>query len=489
MRFFSHRIVSWFAASLLGCALSVSAQTAATGSYSVPTPRPINPATNTSNPSTRAGQRQNPFLGSTPVDPGVTGPLTLSLNDAIDRGLRYNLGIIDATTTSAAARAARLGALSALLPTITARAAKVYAELSLREVGLDIPGLPSSTGTFGFEDVRVTATQSIYNGELRNRSRASAATVRATELNAQDARDVVVFAVGSAYLQIVASAARLDTATAQLASAAELDRLANDRVTSEVAPEIDLLRAQVERQSAEQRVITARNDLEKDRATLARLIGLSVDRPLGIDREVPYRPMPEFTEASLLASSLERRSDLAAAAAAADAAALNVRARRAETHPTVAVTADYGRGGDRGHFDQVYTVAAGVSVPIYTGGRIAADVAEAESELSRKRAEYEDLKGRVAYDVHVAWLDLTASNSSVAVARQNKALADRALTQAQDRYANGVTNYLEVVQSQETVAQANENLIASLYAFNVAKLALARASGNAEASAKEWFAQ
>ena len=485
----SNRILFWFAVSLVGCALSASAQTAATGSYSVPTPRPINPATNTSNPSTLAGQRQNPFLGSAPVDPGSSTPLTISLSEAIERGLRYNLGIIDATTTSAAARAARLGALSSLLPTIAARAAKVYEELSLREFGLRIPGLPSSTGSFGFEDARVTLTQSIYNGELRNRYRAAAAAAHASEMNAKDARDVVVFAVGSAYLQIVASAARLDTATAQLASAAELDRLANDRVLSEVAPEIDSLRAQVERRSAEQRVITARNDLEKDIATLARLVGLSVEQPLVIDHEVPYRPMPEMSEASLLASSLELRADLAAAAAAVDAATLNLRAKRDQAHPTVGVTADYGRGGDRGHFDQVYTVTAGVSVPLYTGGRIAADVAEASSELSRSRAEYEDLKGRVAYDVHVAWLDLTASNSSVTVARQNKVLADRALGQAQDRYANGVTNYLEVVQSQETVAQANENLIASLYAFNVAKLALARASGNAEANAKEWLAR
>src|SRR5262249_37148019 len=166
---------------------------------------------------------------------------------AIARGLRYNLGVVDATTSSSAARAARLGALSSLLPTIAARAAKAYEELSLREFGLDIPGFPSSTGSFGFADVRVFASQSIYNGELRNRYRAATALARASDFNAKDARDVVVFAVGSAYLQIVASAARLDTATAQLASAAELDRLARDRVASELAPEIDSLRAQVER--------------------------------------------------------------------------------------------------------------------------------------------------------------------------------------------------------------------------------------------------
>ena len=116
----------------------------------MPTPRPINPATNTTNPSTRAGQLQNPFLGSTPQPPAPDTALTISLGDAVRRGLQYNLGLIDASTSSAAARAARLRALSSLLPTVTARAAKVWEELSLREFGLTLPGLPSTTGNFGF---------------------------------------------------------------------------------------------------------------------------------------------------------------------------------------------------------------------------------------------------------------------------------------------------------------------------------------------------
>jgi outer membrane protein TolC len=100
--------------------------------------------------------------------------------------------------------------------------------------------------------------------------------------------------------------------------------------------------------------------------------------------------------------------------------------------------------------------------------------------LARREAEYEDLKGRVAYDVRVAWLDLSASNSSVQVAERNKVLADRALTQSQDRYTNGVTNYLEVVQAQEAVTAASENYIQTLFSYNVAMISFARAIGGAE---------
>jgi outer membrane protein TolC len=135
----------------------------------------------------------------------------------------------------------------------------------------------------------------------------------------------------------------------------------------------------------------------------------------------------------------------------------------------------------------VYTVSAGLSVPLYTGGRIKADIEEARADLVRRRAEYRDLGGRVKYDVRVAQLDAAASESSVKVAIQNKALAERALLQSQDRYSNGVTNYLEIVEAQEALAAANENYIQSLFSFNVSKIALARAMGAAETRLHDLF--
>jgi hypothetical protein len=89
--------------------------------YSIATPRPINPAANTTTPSARAAQSQNPYLGSAPA-PVTDSPITLSLADAIQRGLRYNLGLTENVQGSAEARARRLGALSALLPNISATA-------------------------------------------------------------------------------------------------------------------------------------------------------------------------------------------------------------------------------------------------------------------------------------------------------------------------------------------------------------------------------
>jgi outer membrane protein TolC len=179
--------------------------------------------------------------------------------------------------------------------------------------------------------------------------------------------------------------------------------------------------------------------------------------------------------------ALRLRADLRSAEASVRAAALTLRAQKAQRLPVVSVTADYGGAGvNLGNFNQVYTVSGNISMPIYTGGRIRADIQQAQADLDRREAEYEDLKGRVAYDVRIAWLDLSASDSSVKVAERNKSLAERALTQSQDRYTNGVTNYLEVVQAQEAVTIASENYIQSLFSYNVAMISFARAVGGAE---------
>ncbi len=459
--------------------------------YSVATPRPVNPAEGTTNPSAQATQRQNPYLGSLPRK-STGANIDLSLNDAVQRGLRYNLGLVDAGHASADVRAARLRALSAMLPQITARGRQAYEDLSLKEIGLKLPpipgfgGLPATTGGFGFEDARVSVEQSVYSARLRDQYKARKTEEQASAFDVKDSRDVVVLAVGTAYLQALASSARVDAAKARLTSARELDLQTADRVKAETSPEIDALRAQVERQTAEQAVTNAMNRLEKDKLTLGRIIGFAVDQPFTLTDTLAYRPLTGLTSESATSAALQSRADLTSAETSLRAAELKLKAEKAQRFPTVSVSANYGAGGaNLGNINQVYAIEGDVSIPLYTGGRIRADIEEAQTEVERRQAAYADLKGRVAYDVRVAWLDAEASDSSVKVAEQNRALADRALTQSRDRYENGVTNVLEVVQAQETVAVAADNYIDSVYSFDLATVSLARAMGGAGVKLKE----
>ncbi len=462
--------------------------------YSIATPRPINPQASTTNPSALATPGQNPYLGSTPAGKASNQLIQLSLSDAIQRGLRYNLGLIESTQASAETRAQRLRALSALLPDISVQAEQGFENQSLKEIGLRLPPIPginplsTTTGDFGFQETRVSLTQSIYSAELHNQYKAEKKAEQASALNAKDARDVVVYAVGTAYLQVIASAARVETAKAQLTTAKELDQQTADRLRAEVSPEIDSIRAKVQRQTAEQRLTNAINDLEKDKLTLARIAGIPIDQRFDVAATTAYPVLPAMTKESATAEALQSRADLRSAQAAVQAAEFRVHAARDQRLPAFSIQANYGGAGvNVGSLDPVYAIEGRISLPIYTGGRIRADVDTAQALLSRRKAEYEDLKGRIAYDVRVAWLDLQASDSSVKVAERNQTLAERALLQSRDRYANGVTNYLEVLQAQEGVTVANENYIESLYSFSVAKMSLARAMGAAEQRFPDFF--
>lgn len=457
-------------------------------SYSIATPRPINPAAGSANPSALATQSLNPYLGSVPAGKLVPGEIKLTLEDAIQRGLSFNLGLIEHQQADGGIRAERARSFAALLPQITGRAQQSFQQISLSEIGLKLPAqapfrLPSTIGGFGYSEARVGLDYPLFNASLRARYQASRAAEAASVLSTKDARDVVVYAVGTAYFQVVASQAKLAAAKASLTSMQALEAQVRDEFNAEVAPEIDNLRASVELRAATERVTDAANDLEKDKLTLDRITGIPLEQQWTPAREYSFRPLPDR-------NPVQNRFDLKSAQQSLAAARLDVRTARDQRLPSVSLGADYGAGGvNPGNYSQVYSLNVGVSVPLFTGGRIRADVREAEAHLAQSEAEYHDLEGRVAYDVRVAQLDARASETAVKVAEGNKALAERALVQSEDRYRNGVTNYLEVVQAREATVIAEDNYISSLFSFNVAKISLARALGSAESRLAAFFGE
>ncbi|HWX55718.1 MAG TPA: TolC family protein [Verrucomicrobiae bacterium] len=451
---------------------------------SITTPRTINPAANSNTPSSLAGQQQNPFLGSVPDGEATATPIALSLEDAIGRGLRFNLGVVENQMTLRQAQAERLRALSVMLPNASALVRQNLDNLSSVAIGLKIPGLPASTGQFGYQEAYFSISENGLNFDAAYRLRAARRSAEAVAYSLSDARDIVVLAVGTAYLQVTASQSRLETARAQLEVARTLEAQTANQVRSGLSPEIDGFRATVQRQTNEQRVTVGQANLEKDKLTLARLIGLPRGQQFNPITVTQYQPWngPELQGALLGAQ--QSRSDLKSAQTAAQAAALSKKAAGFERLPALSFNGYYGAiGTTLAHSNDTYALTATVSLPLFTGGRIRSDVQESAAQFQRKQSEYLDLAGRVDYEVRNAFVDLTAAEGAVHVAENNSQLAQKTLEQARDRFVNGVTNNLEVVQAQQELAAANENYISSLFAHNLAKLALLRAMGSAQKDA------
>ena len=457
-------------------------------SGSISTPRTINPAANSTTPSSIAGQQQNPFLGSVPSGPISDTPIELSLEDAISRGLRFNLGVIENQTTLRQAQAQRLRALSAMIPSVSGLLRQNLDQLSTVAIGLKIPGVPASTGQFSYQESYLAFSDTGLNLASMYQYRASRDLVEAQRLSLEDARNVVVLAVGTAYLQVEASESRVETAKAELDSARELEAQALNRVNSGLAAEIEGFRATVQRQTSEQRLTVAAANLEKDKLTLARIIGLPGAQQFHITSKATYREWNGGDLEESLRQARNGRADVKSAQAAAAASQLNKRSAQMERVPGFTINGYYGSiGTNLSRSDPTYSVVASVSLPIFTGGRIRSEIQDASAQVDRRQSEYADLVGRVDYEVRNAFTDLLAAESAVKVAGKNSQLAQRTLEQARDRFSNGVTNNLEVIEAQQDVAAANENYISSLFAHNLAKLTLLRALGAAEKDINQYL--
>src|SRR5439155_1710610 len=347
----------------------------------------------TSIPSSVGSLNQNPFTGS--VAEGKVSPevLPLSFKDAIDRGLRNNLGLLLQSDSVIAARGRRWKELSDLLPNLSAGVSENVAQQNLAALGLRFPSnspfgkIPQIVGPYGYFDARVYWSQSLFNLKSLDRERGAAANLQAARYSYKDARDLVVLGLEESLQRAYASRSDYQAALQQVRSAEHFRNAAT-----------------------------------------------------------------------------------------------------AEHFPSLGFAANYGDlGVTPGNSHGTFQVTGSLTIPIFPGGKIHADVLQAEATLRQNRAQLGDLRGRIEYEIRTALLDLAAANEQVQVAQSSVDLANQTLLQARDRFAAGVTDNLEVVQAQESVAAANENYISSLYAHNLAKIELARAIGYAEEGVKRYF--
>jgi outer membrane protein TolC len=443
-------------------------------------------------PSVSLPGSQSPYTGSAPEGKASPEVLQLDFQEAIERGLRNNLGLLLSSDQTIMARGEKWKELSDLLPNLSARIQEDAQTLSLTALGFKgnlfpFP-LPRVIGPFNYMDARVSLSQSLFNFKQLEQERAASEGLKSAQYSLKDARELVVLAVGNAYLVAIANAARIETANAQVANAQALYDKAVDQQKAGLNPAIDTLRAHVELQTRQQQLIAARNDYAKQLLTLARVIGLPPGQEFVLTEKAPYQALTPLPVDFYLQRAYASRADYQAAEAQVRSAELLRRAATAGHYPSVDLSANFGDiGTTPGQSNGTWQVNGGLNIPIFAGGKTHSDVLEAEAQLKQARQQLGDVRGRIDYEVRGALLDLSSAAEQVEVARSSVDLADQTLVQSKDRFSAGVTDNLEVVQAQEAVAGAHENYIESLYAHNLAKVELARAIGDAEHGVKEYL--
>jgi outer membrane protein TolC len=428
------------------------------------------------------------YTGSIPGAKPAEGTINLTLADAIRLGLQTNLGVIASNNATATARSQRVQALAALLPNISVNAADTAAQTNLAAFGFKFnlpPGLnfsiPLVVGPYNYTQLQGAVSGSVYDPVARRNWHAAQELERASGFFAKDARELVVMAVAGTYLQTIATAARVESQRAQVANADAVHHQAEIRKEAGTNARIDVMRTLVELQTQRQRLNSLEADWRTQKLTLARTIGLPLDREITLADPLSPDTIPIPEPATAVEQALAQRSDLKAAESQVRAAQIAVDAARAERLPSVTVNGDYGiLGPNPAQTHGVFTVTGSVNVPVWTGGRIKAEVEQAQAALHQRQAELADQKGRIEQEVRAALIQLRTAGGQLELAATNRDYAAETLREARDRFNLGVANTVEVVQAQEQVAGAEADYVSSLFSLDVARLSLARAAGQAE---------
>jgi outer membrane protein TolC len=441
-------------------------------------------------------QVQGAYNGSVPGKDAPSGSVTLTLDEAVRRGLATNLGIAGADAASMQARAQRLQARSSLLPNLSGSLAENAAKVNLAaegfsssEFGNALPfQFPTVVGPFHYYDLHGSLQQSLMDFTAIHNLRSANQSANAATLDARQAREEVVLSVTGVYLQLMATSAEVEEQQVEVRYAEASYKQAQAQADAGNKAPIEANRSLVELQTERQRLRSQLGDLEKQKNQLARLIGM----PLGLDIHITENLEPLHSESPTLEDAVRRawteRQDLKSAEAQLHAAEEARKAAGAEHLPSASVSGQYGlQGTNPNQGSGVFQASASLNVPIFQGGRIHADTVQADAVVEQRRAELADERGVVELDVRNAYIDLGVANDQVTTAESNRQLSLQNLQQSQDRFAVGVADSVEVVNSQESLAAADHDYVSSLFSQYLSRISLAHAMGEAEKDLPDLF--
>jgi outer membrane protein TolC len=431
------------------------------------------------------------------VQQATPGALPLSLDDAIDRGLKHNLQVLLATQTEQSVRGQILGVYFALLPDMRATAYSNALEINLAAMGFK----PSSLAAFGFapgtvhEIVKVDTTSAQFSAHqvlfdlpdlyLYLAARKAADVVAMNRLNA---RGGVVDAVATQYLAALADQAQIANAQALVTADEEVLRQATLAHDAGVGANLDVLRARVQLQSEQQALLRAQNTFAKDKIALNRLIGLPAEQELTLTDTVPYAELAEMPLDQARALAYRRRKDLLGLQAQLEVTQRAQKAVKYERLPSLSFNGGYGViGVTQGNYHGVFAAQGTLKIPLFEEGRFRGESQVAAAQQISLQRQIDSLKVTIDAQIRASRMDVESSSELVKVARSNVDLAAQALADTRDRFAAGVADNLPVVEAQAALATAQSRLVATEFLFNQAKLTLALNTGVEESQYKQYL--
>jgi outer membrane protein len=413
-----------------------------------------------------------------------TQALRLTLDQAVGLALKQNttaqIAILQAAQSEQDKNISRADLLPQASATISDEAQKVNlrAEFGGRT---PFPGFPKTLGPYQLFSAGPTFGMPVFDLTLWRRYQAARNTLNASKANSLSTREQVILLVVSQYIGTLRAMANVEASQSRVNLAQALYDQAADLQKEGVGTGIDTLRANVELQNEKQRLIEAENDRETSLYALSRLLNLDPRQAIELADSLSFFETPQPEVETSIDYALTERQEWKALEAQIKSAEYEKKASQDSRLPSLRFDGNFTYFGTSGNTAlPIYTYEASVNMPLFTGGRIHAEIVRADLEIKRLEQQRDDLRNQIALDVKTALLNLQSARSEVQVANLGVQLSKEEVDQARDRFKAGVANNIEVIQAQDSLSRANDNQIAALYRFNQARADLARSMGEME---------
>jgi len=412
---------------------------------------------------------------------GQQAPYRLTIEDAIQKGLQANLGVLMAGTRVEEAEGARTRSFSAaLLPRVNMQTYTNLQNRNLRAFGISVPGMPDVVGPFANYDFRVYAQQNVLDLQNYRNLKASERAVEASKMDYQDARDLIVRSIAGLYLEAQSAAARSAAAESRVTDSTALYKLAKDKHDAGTATGVDVLRAQVQLANDRQALLIAVNLHKQSLLVLGRNMGMSPATPLELAEPLAFRPIEQPEIETLATAALQARADYLSFAKQRQQLLEQQSANRARSLPRMSVSGNYGGiGRTLGGIAATGLIQGQIDFTLFDRDRNG-EAEQLAARVKRVDDQIADLRRGIEEELRVALLNLDSAAQQAAVAKEGQELARRELQMAQDRFQQGTANNVEVVTAQDELARAEENYILAVTSHADAKFALAGAMGGTE---------
>ncbi|MGB0745194.1 MAG: TolC family protein [Opitutales bacterium] len=261
--------------------------------------------------------------------------------------------------------------------------------------------------------------------------------------------------------------------------------LARQQFDAGVAVKIDVTRAEVRLATVKRSLMEAETDADGSILELKSLLNLNLDRSLSLDRSVVegIKSPPALKRYGQMADLKDLRPELKSQQMQLDQSILAKRAANWQRLPTVGLFAEWGYDSNDA-FDrnkgEAWIVGIQASMPIWEGGRIAAENREASVAVRQNEYAMRQLRNAIEREFKFAILDMDSRYAQIEIARDEIRLGKDEVEQARERYHEGLADNRELIDAQQRLSDAENSHLRAIYLYGLSRLAFARSIGSVE---------